>query len=557
MAGVVDKTPRTLSLFDSISRGPLVLELAIEDRDTIDELCAYPAGPERESFALNALRIGVLALRQARGRIDVDMLQQETQRLLASLQVQLDAHANQTHDQLAGALKDYFDPESGRFHERVQRLVKQDGDLEQLLRRQIGGTDSELAKTLVAHVGEQSPLLKLLDPNQSKGLLQVLRETVEAQLTAQRNQVLREFSLDNKEGALARLVAELSAGNGEITKALGEKIDTVVREFSLDEENSALSRLVRNVDRAQRTISNEFSLDNETSALSRLAGILDSTRQAIDGQLTLDGETSSLARLRRELLLILETHAKTNNEFQSEVKVTLAQMTARREEAARSTRHGLAFEEAVCSFTEYLCRQNGDIAERTGLHTGLIKNCKVGDCVIELGPDSAAPGAKIAIEAKEDASCSLAKAREEIELARKNRDAQIGLFVLSRQSAPEGFEDVGRYGDDVFVVWDPDDAATNVHLKAGLTIARALCIRGERQREAQTADFETITEAILEVEKQANFLGEITTATNTIRSQNEKISERVRKTRSSLERQVETLRERIADLKQCCGGSGE
>jgi hypothetical protein len=556
MAGVVDGSPRTRSLFDPIAPRPMVLELSIEDRDTLDELSAYPAGPEREQFALNALRIGVLALRQARGRMDVDLLQQETGRMLESLQMQLDAHAKGTHDQLAGALKEYFDPESGRFHERVQRLVKQDGDLEQLLRRQIGGADSELAKTLVAHVGEQSPLLKILDPNQSKGLLQLLRETVEAQLTAQRNSVLREFSLDNKDGALARLVAELSAGNGEITKALGEKIDTVVREFSLDEENSALSRLVRNVDRAQRTISSEFSLDNETSALSRLAGILDSTRQAIDGQLTLDGETSSLARLRRELISILETQTKSNSEFQSEVKVTLAQMTARREEAARSTRHGLVFEEAVCSFTEFLCRQNGDIAERTGLQTGLIKNRKVGDCVIELGPESAAPGAKIVIEAKEEANWTLAKVREEIELARKNRDAQIGLFILSRQSAGDGFEEVARYGNDVLVVWDPDDATTNVHLKAGLTIARALCIRGEKQREAQTADFETITEAILEVERQSGFLGEITKATDSIRSQSDKIADRIRISRSSLERQVEMLRERIADLKQCCGGGG-
>ena len=78
---------------------------------------------------------------------------------------------------------------------------------------------------------------------------------METQLTAQRNHVLREFSLDNKEGALARLVGELSANHGADDQVLGEKIDTVVREFSLDEENSALSRLVRNVDRAQRTIS--------------------------------------------------------------------------------------------------------------------------------------------------------------------------------------------------------------------------------------------------------------------------------------------------------------
>ncbi len=179
MAGVVDKSPRTLSLFDSAAPRAMLIELSIEDRDTLDELGAYPAGPEREAFALNALRIGVLALRQARGRVDVDLIRQETQRLLVSLQTQLDAHSRQSHEQLAGALKDYFDPESGRFHERVERLVRQDGDLEQLLRRQIGGGDSELAKTLVSHVGEQSPLLKLLDPNQLRGLLTLLRETVE------------------------------------------------------------------------------------------------------------------------------------------------------------------------------------------------------------------------------------------------------------------------------------------------------------------------------------------------------------------------------------------
>jgi hypothetical protein len=174
--------------------------------------------------------------------------------------------------------------------------------------------------------------------------------------------------------------------------------------------------------------------------------------------------------------------------------------------------------------------------------------------VIELGPDSAAAGAKIVIEAKEEVGWTVAKAREHMELARKNRDAQIGLFILSRQSAGEGFEEIQRYGEDVVVIWDPDDSTTNVHLKASLTIARALSIRGQRQREAQTADFEAIIEAILEVEKQAAFLGEITKATDTVRTQNDRIAERARISRTSLERQVETLRERIADLKLCCGG---
>src|SRR5690606_26527368 len=113
-------------------------------------------------------------------------------------------------------------------------------------------------------------------------------------------------------------------------------------EFSLDKEDSALNRLVRNVDRAQLTITREFSLDDEASAL---------------------------ARLRRELLLILKEQMQSNNVFQEEVKVALGKMTARREEALRSTQHGMDFEEAVCSFIEFHAQQSGDIATRTGSTT--------------------------------------------------------------------------------------------------------------------------------------------------------------------------------------------
>ena len=121
--------------------------------------------------------------------------------------------------------------------------------------------------------------------------------------------MLKEFSLDNKEGALARLVGELSTNHGDLTKDLQTRIDVVMKEFSLNEENSALSRLVQNVDRAQRTITSEFSLDNETSALSRL---------------------------KRELLELLAATEKKNQAFQEEVKVSLARIVTTRQEIEQS-----------------------------------------------------------------------------------------------------------------------------------------------------------------------------------------------------------------------------
>ncbi len=52
----------------------LNLEIAISDPDLCTELAQYPSGPERAEFAVTAMKIGVMALRQAQGRIDAEQV---------------------------------------------------------------------------------------------------------------------------------------------------------------------------------------------------------------------------------------------------------------------------------------------------------------------------------------------------------------------------------------------------------------------------------------------------------------------------------------------------
>lgn len=507
----------------------LDLELTVNDQDTIEELMRYAKGGDREQFATRALRIGVLALRQARGAVDGDAIRREGERLIDTLQGTLDTHAVRLNERIASELTRYFDPEDGHLQERLDRLLKKDGELEATLLRHVGGEDSALCKTLASHFGGDSPLMRVLSPDQSKGLLASLRETLERQLEVQRDHVLKQFSLDNTEGALSRFIGELTRREGELAKGLHGKIDEVVREFSLDEENSALSRLVRNVDAAQKTITAEFSLD---------------------------GEQSALARLSRELRKLLDDQGETNRKFQEEVRTTLQAMAVRRAEAERSTRHGVEFEEAVFQQVQKESQQVNDEAESTGSTTGQIKNCKIGDVVVKLGPESAAPDARVVVEAKQKEGYTLAEARSEIEMARKNRDAQVGLFVFSRRTAPLGLEPLLRYGPDVFVVWDADDAASDLYLKTGLTLARALCVRAHMHKEAQAADFTTIDAAILEIEKRATGFEEIERWTETIKNNGDKILEKVRLARKSLEQQVAVLRDKITELRQIVAGDG-
>ncbi len=507
----------------SVTPPPAIeLSLRVQDPELVAVLAAYAEGRARSEFAMTALRIGILALKQAQGRLDADVVRAESERLITELNHHLVKHQHEVAQQLANSLKEYFDPESGRFSERVERLVRADGELEQVLQRQIGREDSELAKTLAGHFGETSPLMRLLSPEESKGLLRSLGLTLESALKGQREAIVREFSLDSKESALSRLVNELTQRHGKLTEALQGSIKNVVGEFSLDNEGSALSRLVKRVETAQKQISSEFSLDAESSAL---------------------------ARMKRELLEVLDAHKKANADFQQEVITALAAMSARKEQAHRSTIHGADFESEVHRYLQAECQNSGDIATHTGNTTGLIKNCKIGDVVVELGPENAAAGSRIVVEAKESGNYNLAKAREEMETARKNRGAGVGIFVYSKRTAPDDVQPLVRYGNDIFVTWDADDAASDIYLWAGVSIAKALSTRKAVRRDVKEANFDSIERAIREVEKQAGGLEEINRLTGTIKGHSDKILHRVQIMQASFAQQIDILNEHIEHLK--------
>jgi hypothetical protein len=505
----------------------LELMLHVRDVDVRAELEQYPDGRPRHDYALGALKVGVLALRHAQGRVDVDRIKAEGDRLLTDLRDGLAAHQVTTTRQVAAILTEYFDPRSGRLQERIERLMKSDGELERLIRRHVGGDDSVLVRTLTTHVGEHSPLMKLLDPKSSDGFARSLTSSVEQQLNQQRETILREFSLDNRNGALVRFLEEVTTAHGEVGKALEARVSQVVAEFSLDREDSALSRLVSRVERAQRQITAEFSLDQEDSAL---------------------------ARLRREMLELAAAQRESSELFQRDVLTKLAEITAKREEAQRSVRHGDTFECAVFDVVTARSQRAGDVATRTGATTGLIRQCKRGDIVVELGAEHTAAGAKIVVEAKEDAAYTLKEGLGDLELARKNRGADVGLFVFSARTAPAGLEVFGRYGDDIVIVWDAADPRSDITIAAAISVAKALCARARTARAAEETDFEGIDRSILEIGRQIGGLDDITKHAGTIKAGSEKIIERTRIMRDSINKHLAELGVRISDLRN---GDGE
>ena len=479
--------------------GPVRLTLEVTDAEVLAELRRHE-GDERDRFAMAALRVGVLALRAASGQIDAGSIREAGNTLVSDVRELLSARATEMTERLSSTLTQYLDPQSGVLPQRLQALMRKDGELDQLLRAHVGADDSLLARSLSSHLGEGSAIFKMLSPTDASGLRMQLTKTLEDALIDQRKHILREFSLD--------------------------------------QEGSALSRLV-----------GEFSLDDDKSAFSRLSRMLAATSDQIGKNLTLDDDASPLSRLKRELLGTIEQLTKSNVEFQSQVREALAKLDTRKREEARTTRHGVEFEERLGALLGEEAQRLGDLHEATGETTGAIKLCKKGDHVIELGADSAAANARIVWEAKEKQSYSLRAALAEIDEARRNRQAQVGVFVFSRKTAPEGLESLQRHGSDVVVVWDAEDGASDLVVRAAYSLARALAVRERRtDLESQEAITE-IERAARGVERQIGHLDEVRRWAETVRGHGDKIVDRTSRMAEELQRDVDLLAAQVASMR--------
>jgi hypothetical protein len=499
----------------------LRLELLVTDPEVTHELTRRAEGPERDAYARHSLRLGVLALRQAIGSLDAQTIQREGERLLHSVRELLVERNGQVTEGLTGVLGSYFDPSSGSLPQRLERLTKRDGELETLMAKHLDGERSVLAQTLAQHVGKQSPLFKLLSPEQSDGLVATLARTIDGALKTQTDHVMQQFSLNRPDSALSQLLAQVGTANGKLRDDLAKDVQAVTK---------------------------EFSLDHEDSALRRLSTAIDTTCKAVQSSLTLDQPTSPLSLLKNELRGVLDTLATSNTQFQTEVRATLESFKARKEEAARSTRHGVSFEACVGEFLAVEAKRVGDVHEPVGKTMGQIDR-RTGDHVITLGPDSAAADARIVCEAKAQKGYSERDALEEIERARKNRDAQVGVVVMNRAHAPEGVDAIRRVGCDVLVVWDPEDGASDLNLRLAVSVARALCVRARVAESRKEASLEQLDQSIEAIANQVRVIDEIIHSAQLIKRRGEKVATSAERLREVVEREVGGLQEQVRGLR--------
>lgn len=479
------------------SEEAIYLRLEISDPDTVEVLGQIDE-QERNKYAAKALIIGVAALEAATKQAEAVKLRDIGNQHLDKLEAFLASHEETVQGSIADTLKSYFDPKNGQFTDRVNRLVSNDGELETIITKQIEGAGSPLHLTLDNFIGPKSDFYKSLDPNNAESVVTKIREHVEEITHDHKGAILKEFSLDDDESAISRLVKTIKTQQDGLKEDVESKVDDVTNLFSLDDAESPFAHLM-----------GQFSLDNTEGALSRL---------------------------KSEITFVLEKEAKENLEFREKVISELAIMVSKKQTEEKTTLQGISFEDDVIAFVSDRVGAE-HLVEGVGNTTGMVKNSKKGDFVITLGQDSIAAGRKIVGEVKSDQSYNWSRAQEELAEAKTNRQAEVGVFVFASDKSPDDLNGLRREGKDVFVEWNRNDDSLDAYLEASILLALAMCTQESVSSDREDVDLDGFEKTINNIQSNINDISKIDHQVGSIDSATAKILERTRILKNNLKRE--------------------
>lgn len=194
---------------------PLVIELNIQDPIVIDYLNDFDESIRKDK-ALEALRIGVVAIKSASPTLDTKIVEEK----FKEVENNINTHINSFQGNIESKLEEYFKTDSGFLPRSLKAIFGENGQLTQLLYKQIGPS-SEFAKSI--------------DPSNKESVISKIEETVNANLKEYSDKIIKQFSLDNENSALVKLknlisgeVKEVQRSNNDLfanfSKALGIKV---------------------------------------------------------------------------------------------------------------------------------------------------------------------------------------------------------------------------------------------------------------------------------------------------------------------------------------------
>jgi len=180
------------------------LELHVRDSTVIKYLLEFEVA-RREEKALEALKVGVIAIQSASPSLDTKIVDEKFQEVEGRINKCLDGF----QDGVKSRLEEHFKPGTGYVDQSLDNLFGNKGTLTLLLNEYFGTDGGKVSGLIQNHIGPSSQFAKSLDPGNKESVISRIEETVRKILEEKSGEIVKQFSLDTDESALSRLKSEL------------------------------------------------------------------------------------------------------------------------------------------------------------------------------------------------------------------------------------------------------------------------------------------------------------------------------------------------------------
>ncbi len=466
---------------------------------------------QRTGLVTDAWSIGLRALTNAYKQAEESRLSDISRTLKEDLDKQLDAYIERQQDGFVQVLARYFDPQDGQVVARLEGFLRDEGELSRTMARFLAPEHGALAQTLAREVGQNSLLVKRLSPTDSEGVVFLLETKLREALAENKRQVSHALDPVAEDGAVARFLRALRQELEKADNDRSKQLALATKALDANDESSLLSRLMRETAEAKNAFVAAMNPELPSSPMAVLKTTLSTLLQ-------------DHVKSQHEVMVLMQ---ERQTKFEQDVRESLVRLEERKRGDAKSTRGGFTYEEAVLRFVQHTVQGAPVTVDTTGSTVGAKPGCKVGDQVVRFTPESIYAGGALVIEAKHDSSYSVTKALQELEVARGNRTAGAGLFVMARSHAPAAFPAFARYGNDILVVWDEEDEATDPYLQAAVFLGVALASRQRRPDDA--GDIEALADIEHRIQKQLERLDRMRKLVESIQGDAKKLGDEVDK----------------------------
>jgi hypothetical protein len=271
--------------------------------------------------------------------------------------------------------------------------------------------------------------------------------------------------------------------------------------------------------------------NNKQSVLAVFENLLTKMANGILQQFSLDDDGSAMSRLKAIL-------AEGFTGLKEALGIKEAQAVA----AEKGHVKGFEFEADLYRPLAEWGRQVGDETQLVRGTPGALKQ-KWGDYLITLGDTSGAPLAKIVVEVK-DQAFKAKPAIEEMEKAKKNREAALGIFVFAKGCEPVEFGDFRQIGNDFYCTADQEAMAQGqspIFFWAAYQIARAQVVAAIRKEANGKLDLDRVQQEMDGLKPWVDRLGEIFAKAGTIQRSGQAIEETASKMKEDLQRRIKNV----------------